>query len=62
MTAVLSRLARCIRDGSKAEKNAAWIALAADNGTGIARDIWAMAEREAAGLDNPAEPVQEELW
>ena len=62
MTQKLSPLAQVIRHGSEAEQNAAWIALAAANGTGMAHDIWTMATRDAENPDIPTEPVQEQLW
>ena len=64
----LSWLARVIRDGSEGERTEAWIRLAAANGTGMARDIWSLAEQElAAAAEQPraeaeAELVQEGLF
>lgn len=66
----LSWLARVIRDGTEGERTEAWIRLAAANGTGMARDIWSLAEQElAAAAEQPetapaveAEPVQEGLF
>jgi hypothetical protein len=55
-------IARLIREGNEAELKTAWVELAAEWGTGQARDMWSLAKKRAAEADARGDVVQGALW
>ena len=55
-------LARLMREGNEAELKTAWPQLAAEWGTGQARDMWSLAKRKAEAAEERGEAVQVTLW